>query len=105
MTDGGVSKIALMQAPFQKLAGCAVFREGRGVGAMEWVSIVGILGGGDGMGLVVTCEVIAGEANDSTGAASGMMVAIAVGGRGGALCVYIFYYHQPHVIRKRTSGG
>ena len=81
VTDGGVSEIALMQAPFQKLAGCAVFREGRGVGAMEGVVIVGMSGGGE-MWLEV---IIAGGVSGSTGAPSDIMVV--VGGRGGALCV------------------
>ena len=46
MEGGTKTGVALMQAPLQKLGGCAVLREGHGVGAVGRGSAVGIVGGG-----------------------------------------------------------
>ena len=87
IVEGGTKfGVALMQAPLQKLGGCAVLREGRCVGAVGWGSAVGIVGGGDGIGLVIMCGVCAEEVNGSGGASSNVLAVLAVGSRGGAVC-------------------
>ena len=87
IVEGGTkSGVALMQAPLQKLGGCAVLREGHGVGAVGRGSAVGIVGGGDGIGLVIMCGMCAEGVNEWVGASSNILAVMEVGGGGGAVC-------------------
>lgn len=83
VVGGAVCGTALMQAPFQKLGGCAVLREGRGAGAAGGAGVVGVAGGGCEMGLAIVSGVRAGGTGGCGVVTVGVVLSVAVGGEGG----------------------